>query len=224
MPISYNNSTGEWTVADDKPLPIKKNVSVTKDVNVYNFEKNKFVTKSITVKVAVSDSKKEIREKIEEALDGGIPVNSSVYDGLEDDLKTEQLIAKDENKDNEKKNKNIEKANSLYKTIYGYSKAAEPGRYLDYKKTIDDADVDTDTKSKVKEAFDSFYKSKIVSPWDVKTGAKVPFEGYENTIRFDPSYYQTTTLGSGSKSIWDNAYLQLACQSNTSYIAYSNQL
>ena len=213
MSVSYNATDKKFNIQYEKQdHPVVDTVSITRDVWVYErsqtptYIKGQAVYGLIPVKqqrtatVNVNGGYWDVINALNAA---GIP-NPEPWDA-ENDLKTEQLKARSSNTANTAKNTEATNNNNLYKTIEGYSKVAESGKYLQYKQAIDNASVNQTVKDSVKAAFDTFYKDKVVSLWDTSKGVKVPFEGFENTIRFDPTYYGTTTSGKSAKETWDKA-------------------
>ena len=104
----------------------------------------------------------------------------------------------------------IKKNNDVNQKVYDLGtklqQTKEPGNYLLYKQAIENLEEGTEgIKAIAKNYFDTFYTNEVVSQRDLNTTAKVPFEGFENTIRFSPDYYSTTELGKNSKEIWDKA-------------------
>jgi len=104
----------------------------------------------------------------------------------------------------------IKKDNDVNQKVYDLGtklqQTKEPGNYLLYKQAIENLEEGTEgIKAIAKNYFDNFYTNEVVSQRDLNTAAKVPFEGFENTIRFNPDYYATTELGKNSKEIWDKA-------------------
>ena len=214
MPISYDSANRQFNIQyENKNHPITDKVSITRDVPVWEYSKTPVVIKGQQFYPLVSVPQKRTATV---NVDGGYwdvinALNAVGIENLgpdwepENALKQAQEDARIDNNTNETKNTIAENNNSLYRTIEGYSKVAEPGKYLQYKQTIDNAGVDQSIKDSARTAFDLFYKDKVVSLWDTSQGSKVPFEGFENTIRFDPGYYGTTPSGKGAKEVWDNA-------------------
>jgi hypothetical protein len=213
MPISYDASKKQWSIGyENEKNPIANTVSITRDVWVYERSTQPVVIKGQTTyplipvqvkrtaTVPVNGGYQDVINALNAA---GIP-NPKPWEA-ENALKEKQLIARGDNDRNTKKNTEAQKVNSLYKAIDGYAKVAKPGEYLQYKATIENSGVDESVKRNVKAAFDSFYTTQVVSPWDTKTGSKVPFEGFENVIRFDSNYYGSTAIGKTSKETWDKA-------------------
>lgn len=126
----------------------------------------------------------------------------------EDYIELEPIQA---NIDRNKANQAVaDKNNAIYKKVYEtgtrLQQTKEPGNYLTYRQAIENLEEGSENvKALAKGYFDNFYKNEIVSYRDLNTAAKVPFEGFENTIRFDPDYYSTTESGKSSKELWDNA-------------------
>jgi hypothetical protein len=213
MSISYDADQNKWDIQyQNENNPVVDTVSITRKVWVqtgtnlqpYTVKGQTTyydvpVERERTATVSINGDQKDILAALQKAE---IPYWNA--DNV-NDLRTEQLIARNNNTANSKKNEEAAKVNSLYKTIDTYAKVAEPGMYLDAKKAIDSSDVDDAIKKNAKTAFNSFYTTKVVSPWDTSSGAKVPFEGFENTIRFDPEYYSGTTSGKSAREVWDNA-------------------
>lgn len=213
MPISYDSTTKRWNIQYEKQdHPVLNTVSITRNVPVgykqvlgpaVKGQQTYTMVPVFEDRTATVDVNGNYQDIINALNAAGIP-NPRPWDP-ENDLKTAQLIARQDNDVNRKRNEEAEKTNNLYNKINGYAKVAEPGNYLTYKKLIEDTNVDKTVKENAKSAFDSFYKTEVVSPWDIKTGAKVPFEGFENTIRFDPEYYGSTSIGENTKTAWENA-------------------
>jgi hypothetical protein len=215
MPISYDPVNKQFNIQYEKQdYPVLSKVSVTRKIPIWgqtNSPTGKgsmsvitgYIDKTATVDI--NGDEEAVRKAVEDA---------GIYDQLffgseasnaREALKTALRLARIDNNTNQAKNTEATNNNNLYRAIDGYSKVAEPGRYLQYKQTIDDSESDQSIKDSARTAFDLFYKDKVVSLWDASTGSKVPFEGFENTIRFDPTYYGSTTSGKGAKEAWDKA-------------------
>lgn len=209
MPISYDSANKQFNIQYEKQdHPITTTVSITRKVPYWGYVNYGSKGAGVGIagyadKTATVDVNGGYWDIINALNAAGIP-NPEPWDA-ENALKEAQDLARIDNNTNQTKNTTAANNNSLYRTIDGYSKVAEPGKYLQYKQTIDNAGVDQSIKDSARTAFDLFYKDKVVSLWDTSTGSKVPFEGFENTIRFDPEYYGTTPSGKGAKEAWNKA-------------------
>lgn len=208
MPISYNPANRKFDIQyENQDNPIVKEVSITRKVPYWGYlPSSKGATVGIagyiekTAKVDVNGGYWDVINALNAA---GIP-NPNPWEP-ENALKKAQEDARSDNNVSNKKNTEAANNNALYKKIEQYETGATPGNYLVYKKSITDSNVDEQTKKNAATAFDTFYKDKVVSLWDTSQGVKVPFEGFENTIRFDPTYYGSTPSGKSAKETWDSA-------------------
>lgn len=216
MGVSYDKATKTWKVEYEKnDRPIQSTVSITVAVpettrvwragskGGYWDYSTVFVNKTATV-----DVNGGYWDVINALNAAGIP-NPEPWTS-ERALQAAQVNARAENQRNLDANNIATANNQIYKKVYesgtALQKTKEAGNYLTYKNAIDQLGEGTPgVRAIAKNQFDDFYKNEIVSLWDTKLGAKVPFEGFESTIRFDPDYYGSTDIGKASKELWDKA-------------------
>jgi hypothetical protein len=209
MPISYDSANKQFNIQYEKQdHPITTTVSITRKVPYWGYVNYGSKGAGVGIagyadKTATVDVNGGYWDIINALNAAGIP-NPEPWEA-ENALKEAQDLARIDNNTNQTKNTTAANNNSLYRTIDGYSKVAEPGKYLQYKQTIENAGVDQSIKNSARTAFDLFYKNKVVSLWDTSTGSKVPFEGFENTILFNPEEYGKNEFGKGAKEAWDKA-------------------
>lgn len=220
MTVKYDQKTKTWSVKyekDDLPVTkeIKIKIPVIKQRVSYGGKNGPYYTsyrENVDFTFNVDDSENEIRKKLQ---DGGYKVQSgwswmgAIKDPQVESIKEQQVTLRGQNKRNEEANNIAKQNNEIYKNIYTagtrLQKSKTPGNYLTYVSALNALKGNETTLKSARNEFDKFYTTEIVSLWDQKDAAKVPFEGFENTIRFDPNYYATTTIGAPSKAAWDKA-------------------
>jgi hypothetical protein len=221
MGISYDTKNKKWNIEYEnanRPIlsEVSVNVPVTKYVSGFGGKGGttwRAYQENVPVKFGLDDSFQEITSKLRQAgytFQSNYLISLGVkQDPVIESVQTSQISAKGDNKRNQDANTIATTNNKAYDTI---KKAADnakiTGQPDDYKKflsTLNGTGTDDTVRKVLKNEFDSFYKTEIVSLWDQKNAAKVPFEGFENTIRFDPGYYKETDIGKSVKTNWDNA-------------------
>ncbi len=211
MGISYDSANKKWNIEYEKnDHPIVGTVSITRPVQVVtwvNIGRGSYPRVENVDKTATVDVNGGYWDVINALNAAGIP-NPKPWEP-ENALKAAQITARGDNQRNTEKNDTANKNNASYDLVKRTAdKVKLSNTPADYKQFISDltrAGVSDVVKNTVKDEFDKFYRTEIVSVWDTKQGSKVPFEGFENTIRFDPVYYGQTDIGKAAKTNWDNA-------------------
>ncbi len=214
MGISYNRATKKWTKELDTPRPLSTAFTVVYDIKIpYSTGKGvAYYPKQVPVEFNISDDVNSIRQKLQQ---NGIPLlpffNVARFSEDPNVKKAlaQKITAEGEYNRNKDYNDNVKLNNKIYDEVFKtgttLQKTKEAGNYLIYKNAIQQLGGDRIALQSALDQFNSFYTNEIVSYWDQKNAAKVPFEGFENTIRFDPEYYSTTNVGKSAKGLWDKA-------------------
>lgn len=221
MGVSYDKKTKTWSVSyekDDNPVSNTVSFSFVKTPAKYFYNILLTPEEKVTINFGLDDSSQTIKNKLTNA---GYSIPSPQYNAylwwtgnaqepqIVQDIKAQQITQKSTNKINNDKNTIASQNNALYKKVYtsgtSLQKTKEPGNYLTYINAVKQLPGSDTTKKTVQLEFDNFYKNEIVSLWDQKNAAKVPFEGFENIIKFDPDYYGSTSIGKAAKEAWDKA-------------------
>lgn len=209
MGILYDPVSKSFNITYEKnDHPILTTVSITKPVTVTEIDpvtqKRVFRVVNKTATVDVNGGYWDVINALNAA---GIP-NPQPWTA-EKDLTAAQITARGENTRNTERNNIANTNNASYdlvkRTADKLRVSSSPSDYKQFLASLTGAGVSDVVKNSLKDEFDKFYKTEIVSVWDTKQGSQVPFEGFENTIRFDPTYYGQTEIGKAAKDAWDAA-------------------
>lgn len=217
MGVSYNKATKTWQVEYEKAdNPVVSSFDVTVSVTKFSYgyggkggSTSRPYQSTETVSIGINDDETEIYRKLRAVNANIIPRYYRKPEIIENIL-AEQTNVKGNNQRNADANDIASTNNGVYAKVYDLGtklqQAKTPGNYLLYRQAIEALpEGTTGIKAIAKNQFDDFYRNEIVSFWDQKNAAKVPFEGFENTIRFDPDYYGSTNIGKPAKELWDKA-------------------